>query len=282
MIFLRRIDKSHAMTQCMAIFKRLHVYSFTFSFLFLMNVIPTFATEATKATSLVEWNTPESRKRFARSVNVDFFTLSNNFESQDNALFCGPASAAIVLNSFKLRSTKEIPSDESSIAKNERKNLPKDFNPFLEKFTQNNVINSKSKSRAEILGKPVKIADKEVNDFGFQLKQMAQLLEANGVKAVAYAVSNETKDSDVKKAIIDNLKTENDYVLVNYARKTLGQAGGGHISPVGAYDSRSDSFLVMDVNTHKAPWVWVKSSDLISAMRTFDTVENRGYILVSN
>ena len=33
----------------------------------------------------------------------------------------------------------------------------------------------------------------------------------------------------------------------------------------------------MDVNPNRAPWVWVRSDDLIAAMRTFDTVENRGY-----
>ena len=49
----------------------------------------------------------------------------------------------------------------------------------------------------------------------------------------------------------------------------------------GAYDERSDSFLIMDVNSNRAPWVWVRSDDLIAAMRTFDTVENRGYLLVS-
>ncbi len=78
-----------------------------------------------------------------------------------------------------------------------------------------------------------------------------------------------------------NLAARNDYVLVNYARKALGQAGGGHISPLGAYDRASDSFLIMDVNPNRAPWVWVRATDLIAAIRTFDTVENRGYLLVS-
>ena len=27
--------------------------------------------------------------------------------------------------------------------------------------------------------------------------------------------------------------------------------------------------------------MWVKADDLIAAMRTFDTVENRGYLLIS-
>ena len=39
---------------------------------------------------------------------------------------------------------------------------------------------------------------------------------------------------------------------------------------------------IMDVNPNRAPWVWVSSDELIAAMRTFDTVENRGYLLVSD
>ena len=85
----------------------------------------------------------------------------------------------------------------------------------------------------------------------------------------------------VRRELAANLATGDDFVLVNYARRSLGQPGGGHISPLGAYDERSDSFLIMDVNPNRAPWVWVRSDDLIAAMRTFDTVENRGYLLVS-
>ena len=87
---------------------------------------------------------------------------------------------------------------------------------------------------------------------------------------------------DVRREIVANLARRDDYVLVNYARKALGQPGGGHISPLGAYDARTDSFLIMDVNPNRAPWVWVRAADLIAAMRTFDTVENRGYLLVSD
>jgi len=69
-------------------------------------------------------------------------------------------------------------------------------------------------------------------------------------------------------------------VIVAYSRPAVGQAGGGHISPLGAYDQPSDSFLVMDVNPTSAGWVWMPAATLIKAMRTFDTVENRGYVIV--
>ncbi len=34
------------------------------------------------------------------------------------------------------------------------------------------------------------------------------------------------------------------------------------------------------VNPASAGWVWMRSVTLIKGMRTFDTVQNRGYILV--
>jgi hypothetical protein len=49
---------------------------------------------------------------------------------------------------------------------------------------------------------------------------------------------------------------------------------------LGAYDAQSDSFLVLDVNPASAGWVWMPTETLIQGMRTFDRVENRGYILI--
>jgi hypothetical protein len=87
--------------------------------------------------------------------------------------------------------------------------------------------------------------------------------------------------STVRRELLANLSKPGDFVLVNYARAALGQPGGGHISPIAAYDKKSDSVLVLDVNPNRAPWVWVPVDALIAAMRTKDTQENRGYLLVS-
>ena len=68
--------------------------------------------------------------------------------------------------------------------------------------------------------------------------------------------------------------------MVHRNRPTVGQVGGGHISPLGAYDKTSDSFLVLDVNPNGHPWVWIPAPLLIQSMRTHDVNENRGYVLV--
>ena len=231
---------------------------------------------------LIEWGSEESSDRLSRSLHkTDFFPLSNHFISQDNRIFCGPVSAAIVLNSLRLGSQRELPEDRHSIAKDELVWLPEGYNPFFGKYTPNNVLNDRTKRRIEVLGRPIRVDGIPKSDYGLQLRQLAQVMLAHQLDVTVRVVDDNVDSETVKQEIAANLAARGDFVLVNYARKSLGQEGGGHISPLGAYDESTDSFLIMDVNPNRAPWVWVKSEDLTSAMRTFDTVENRGYLLIS-
>ncbi|HEX9244106.1 MAG TPA: phytochelatin synthase family protein, partial [Anaeromyxobacter sp.] len=103
----------------------------------------------------------------------------------------------------------------------------------------------------------------------------------HGLDSQIRVVGEGAEEKKLEAEIVANLATANDYVLVNYQRDALGQKGRGHISPVGAYDEPSDSFLILDVNpNHGNTWVWVPAHALFSAMRTKDTVENRGFLLV--
>ena len=231
---------------------------------------------------LVEWETSESQKRFNSSnYKTDFFRLSNNFTSQDNKIACGLASSSIIMNSIKLRKSNQLPEDKSSITVEEMKNIPTKFNPFFEKFTQFNILNSKTKNRKIVFGQKYKESGLEKRDFGLQLSQLGKIFEVYGVNVTKKVVTDKLTKVQVVEDIKRNLTRPKDFVLVNYARKILGQKGGGHISPIGAYDQASDSFLVMDVNPNKAPWVWVKADLLVKAMNTFDTKENRGYLLIN-
>ncbi len=234
-------------------------------------------------TSLVEWSSGESLERLSRSSHkADFFPLSNHFISQDNSIFCGPVSSAIVLNALRLGKREGLPKDRSSIAEDEMAWLWQDADPFYGKYTPNTVLSERTKTRLEVLGKPILIDGEAKRDYGLQLRQLAQVLRSHDLEVVTRVVDPGADASEIRREIAANLAAGEDFVLVNYARKALGQPGGGHISPLGAYDASSDSFLVMDVNPNRAPWVWVAAEDLIAAMQTFDTVENRGYLLVSD
>ena len=48
-----------------------------------------------------------------------FSPLSNNFVSQDNKIFCGPASSAMVLNALRLGKKEGLPHDRKSIDQDE-------------------------------------------------------------------------------------------------------------------------------------------------------------------
>ena len=231
---------------------------------------------------LVAWDSEESAARFSRSAHkADFFALSNHFVSQDNKIYCGPASSAIVLNALRLGKREGLPQDRRAIAAADMAWLPAGLDPFLGKYTPNNVLIDGTKTVAEVLGKPIEIGGEWRRDFGLQLRQLGRVLRAHGLSVTVRVVEDGAASETLRDELARNLAAPDDYVLVNYSRKALGQTGGGHISPLGAYDRASDSFLIMDVNPNRAPWVWVGAADLVAAMRTFDTIENRGYLLIS-
>lgn len=232
------------------------------------------------SSALVPFASEEGLARLARSESrVDFPTLANQFEPQYNGAFCGPASAAIVLNTVYSRS-EDLPRDHTRLREEDLRFLPPGADPTVPRFTQDSVIDRGAKTRAQVLGEEVEIGGKSVRDFGYQLRQFDELLRANGLATKLVVVSDTLPEAVVRSDLIDNLVGRDDYVIVNYLRRAVGQEGSGHISPLGAYDALSDSFLVLDVNPAAAGWIWMPASTLIDGMRTFDTLENRGYVLV--
>ncbi len=229
---------------------------------------------------LVLFSSDEGLARLARSAaKVDFPALANQFEAQSNAAFCGPTSAAIVLNAIRGRSG-DLPRDRSRLRIEDFRYVPSTYDPTIPRFTQDNVIIKGQKTRAQVLGEPVTINGKQLMDFGYQVRQLDEMLRANGLVTRLTIVGDSKGEQDIRAELVENLKRRGDYVIVAYAREAVGQRGGGHISPLGAYDVESDSFLVLDVNPASAGWVWMPAATLIKGMRTFDTVENRGYVLI--
>ncbi|MFM7733950.1 MAG: phytochelatin synthase family protein, partial [Cyanobium sp.] len=63
----------------------------------------------------------------------------------------------------------------------------------------------------------------------------------------------------------------------------LGPQGGGHISPLSAYDERRDRVLILDVARYRYPSVWVPTESLWQAIRMVDSSSgrSRGLLRVS-
>lgn len=67
--------------------------------------------------------------------------------------------------------------------------------------------------------------------------------------------------------------------LVNFTRKAIFGAGGGHHSPIGGYLEQEDLVFVLDVNAKFQPWL-VETARLHAAVDTLDGERKRGLLLL--
>lgn len=194
--------------------------------------------------NLIPLNSTEGEELlFTSNAKQDYLPLSVHFVAQKNPAFCGVASLVMVLNALKI----------SAIAS------PEHGNSHV--FTQTNVFNQQMR---QVLS-PTRISFQ-----GMSLEQLGQLLETYPVKAEVHHASDLTSDQ-FRQLAVKNLQEANNFVLINYLRKSIGQQTWGHISPLAAYDQKTDRFLILDVSRDKYPPVWVKTSELWQAMATTDS-----------
>lgn len=184
---------------------------------------------------------------------ADFGSLSSHFVTQDNQAYCGVASMTIVLNALGIDAPP--------------------VNAWSQHyFTQQTVLNAATEAI---------IPAATIQTQGLTLAELEALLETYPLRVDRYhgaAVSL----AEFRQLIVENLQEPDNYVLINYLRKTIGQERGGHISPIAAYHAPSDRFLVLDVSRYKYPPVWVKATELWQAINTIDSVsqETRGFLLI--
>lgn len=257
-----------------------------FSRIFLLLILSSWQVKALMP--LVPFNEPVGQTRLESSkYKTDFGILAMNYEPQSNRLFCGPASGAIVLNAIRsnLKNSNQLPVDSRDFKTDEFNNLPQNFNPYFSRYTQKTFFNENTnsvKTMSEVLGATLTQHVGDKPDFGLSLRQFGKILAVHNLKVEVVVADQAIINFKIlKKEILKNLRTPNNFVVVNYLRSALGQMGGGHFSPIAAYDQVSDSFLILDVNpSPSTPWVWVNANDLINAMNTRDDKENRGVVFV--
>jgi hypothetical protein len=182
--------------------------------------------------------------------------LASNFLTQKNQAYCGVASIVMVLNALSLPA-RAVP----------------EFEPYLT-FTQDNVLDEHTDA---ILPRSV------LMKRGMTLDQLGALLELHPLKVEVHHAGDSSVEAFREKAK-RALAADDHFVIVNYLRVAIGQERGGHISPLAAYDSDADMFLILDVARYKYPPAWVAATDLFAAMNTTDADNDnrtRGFVLVS-
>ncbi len=207
--------------------------------------------------NLIPFNSSEGEKLLINSqFRHDYFPLSIHFVTQKNQAYCGVASMVMVLNALNIIAPK----------------TPEYLSFHM--FTQENFFNSERTRNVS--------SASAISRRGMNLEKLAQLLESYDVKVRIYHAAD-IDISQFRQLVADNLKQPNNFVLVNYLRKSIGQETGGHISPIAAYDQSTDRFLILDVSRYKYPPVWVKAQELWQAIATVDLDggKTRGFVLIS-
>jgi Phytochelatin synthase len=217
---------------------------------------------------------PKGQRLLASCDNcANYPAIAASFTTQVTQAFCGVASGVTVLN-----------------ASAARKPLTDPYKPYPY-FTQCNIFNAKARQRLDLA---------TVSNEGLTLAQAAYLLNAQaGVRATCYhagasggvavtggvpACGIAGSAAEFRRTVRRVLGSPQRYLLVNFSRATLSDdnQGGGHFSPLAAYNGRADDLLLMDVARYKYPPFWVDTDLLWRAMATTDTSSDRhrGYIVL--
>jgi hypothetical protein len=208
------------------------------------------------SSQLIPFSSTEGEKLLLDSpAKADYFLLTNQFVTQSNQAYCGVASSVMVLNALGL------PAPESS-----------QYKPF-KVFTQENFFDRVETKQV--------VSPEIVSRRGMTLAQLGGLLTSHGATVKVY-YGAEIELDRFRSLLVQNLSARNNFALINYLRKSIGQERGGHISPIAAYHRQTDRFLILDVSRYKYPPVWVKAVDLWQAIRTIDSDsgKTRGFVLV--
>ncbi|MDJ0898306.1 MAG: phytochelatin synthase family protein [Xenococcus sp. MO_188.B8] len=198
---------------------------------------------------------------FSSQARSDYLPLSLEFVTQDNLAYCGVATLVMVLNALDI---------EAPVAANHK--IPGVVSYRF--FTQENVFENK---KTDDVIKPELIAKQ-----GMTLEELGGLFKSYPVVAETFH-GEDISLEQFRKLAVQNLQQPGNFLVVNYLRRSLGQKGGGHISPVAAYHEQSDQFLILDVARYRYSPVWVEAEALWEAMNTIDSAsgKTRGLVMLA-
>jgi len=121
-----------------------------------------------------------------------------------------------------------------------------------------------------------------VQQTGINMQEFACLARCNGAEVAAIFHTSSSLE-DFRSHLRSASRSDSVHMVVAFHRKTLGQTGEGHYSPIGAYHAGRDLALVFDVARFKYPSYWCPVSLLWEATAPIDpsTGVSRGYFLLS-
>ena len=195
-------------------------------------------------------------------ARANFYALIQHMNSQQKLSYCGVASAVTVLNTLHPTNTPLCDTLDGKVAY----------------FDQ---VNFFSKAVEQVVAQSVVLKQ------GFTLQEWSRAVATYGVKTEAWHCGSAEGQADYTNFLARAkaaLQNTNQLLVINFSRKSLGQAGTGHFSPIGAYYEQVNKFLVLDVALFKYPAFWVDGKALWDSLATVDSVskKNRGFVVITS
>jgi len=201
---------------------------------------------------------------FTLSTNSHFYHYQRGWEAQVTQAFCAVAASAAIMNS--LEGHISLP-------------VAPIYAPFHWATQFGLMLNPCAVSK-------LRYAWDDVEDpvhehlphlpFGLGLEMAETLLRCNlepsGYTATAHHVDSTSSVAHIRQAFLDALHSPTKRVMVNFDHGPLQQIrpGGGHFSPIAAYNAERDAFLILDVAKYKYPPAWISTPQLVQALNTVD------------
>ena len=172
---------------------------------------------------LVELSSREGKKRFKNALAAGtaeaFFPLVSQYQTQSHPAFCGLTTLAIMLNTLKI--------DPGRV-------WMKPWRWFTESLLDCCLDLNSAKTD------------------GITIDQLAQTAVCNGadVRIIRSCSVHEALHL-ILRCVRNQTEGQEEYIAASYDRPSLNQTGQGHFSPIAAYDSNSQSVLILDTARFK-------------------------------
>jgi hypothetical protein len=193
---------------------------------------------------------------FESKYNHQFWKLIPYYAAQERMTTCGLASMVMVLNTLGF----------------EASNANQEYGDKYHIFTENNL----ALEIAKVIDIPA------VYRNGMGLGELPKALSCFTVD-IQIVYAHDVSYENFIKALENSMSDPEKFIILDYLRTSVWQVGGGHFSPIGAYNKNEQKVLILDVARHKYPPVWVPLEDLYKGCLVIDsdTHKSRGFIIIS-
>eukprot|EP00164_Ancoracysta_twista_P004170 GFYU01005607.1.p1 GENE.GFYU01005607.1~~GFYU01005607.1.p1 ORF type:complete len:444 (-),score=88.29 GFYU01005607.1:116-1447(-) len=215
---------------------------------------------------LVAFSSCQGRRIFSEALAESglggYFTLAEQFTTQAEPAFCGLGTLVMILNALHIDPNRVWRGPWRWFAE-ELLNCCKP----LEEIKEKGITVSEFACLGRCNGLEVKFVSYDTSSEDAFRKAVKEWNQAMS-RAPTHCDGRDERDSHV-----------DFYIAVSYSRKTLGQTGDGHFSPIGGYNEQRDMVLVFDVARFKYPPYWTPLSLLWKSMEAPDpeTGKSRGW-----